>query len=142
MYEGEDNKSRRSSFSFKSSSRSLSSTPAPAPARSARSTRSKTGKVSNKIAERHFSPRTRRLATASKSHIRTRIIYHESGPFNPMNTRVSRLEFAWATVRDASENSNDSKMKDAFRRASNNDQTKKDLLTFVSFLLSKEWWLI
>ena len=139
MFEGDDVKSGRSSLSFSScrslsgSRRSLSGSPAPAPARS---------KVSNKVAERHFSPRTRRLAIASKSHMRTRLVYHESGPFNPMNSRVARLEFAWATVRETSDSSNDTQMEDAFRRASNSEKTKKNLLTFVSRLLSKEWWLI
>ena len=114
MFEGDDVKSGRSSLSFSScrslsgSCLSLSGSPEPAPAHS---------KVSNKVAERHFSPRTRRLAVASKSHMRTHLVYHESGPFNPMNSHVTRLEFAWATVRETSDSSNDTQMKDAFRRA-------------------------
>lgn len=111
----------RSSLSYSQSS-SSATTPA----------HSKTTKVSNKVTERHFTPRTRRLAVASKSHIRTRIVYHESGPFNPMSTRVSRLEFAWSTVREVADNSNDSQIKNAFNRALMNDRTKKNLVTFVS----------
>lgn len=72
------------------------------------------------------------MAIASKSHIRTRIVYHEAGPFNPVSSRLARLEFAWETVKESANNSNDSKIKDAFRRASKNDVTKKNLLTFVS----------
>ena len=93
---------------------------------------------SNKITERHFTPRTRRLAVASKSHIRNRIVYHESGPFNPMTSRMARLDFAWAAVKEAANNSDDHYLKDAFRRASKNDGIKKNLLTFVSHLLNNE----
>lgn len=127
MFDAEDGKSTARSFSrsFSRSSSSRSGTPAPS-------------KTSNKVIERHFTPQTRRLAITSKSHIRTRIVYHESGPFNPMNSRLARLEFAWATVKETANNSNDPHMKDAFKRASNNDRIKKDLLTFVSSLLSIE----
>jgi hypothetical protein len=99
---------------------------------------SKSVKVSNKVTERHFTPRTRRLAIASKSHIRTRIVYHESGPFYPMTTRLARMDFAWTTVKEAANNSEDPGLKDAFKRASYSDTTKKNLLTFVSRLLSGE----
>jgi hypothetical protein len=119
----------RSSFSYSQSS--LSSTPPPSGP-----SKTKTLNNSNKVLERHFTPRTRRLAIASKYHIRNRIVYHESGPFNAMNTRVSRLDFAWATVKEAANNSTDLQLKDAFKRASNDDRTKKNLLTFVSHLLS------
>jgi hypothetical protein len=104
-------------------------------------TPSKTVKVSNKVTESHFTPRTRRLAIASKSHIRTRIVYHESGPFHPMSTRLARMEFAWTTVKETAIKS-DRVVKDAFKRASNCDTTKKNLLTFVSHLLSDEQHLI
>jgi hypothetical protein len=91
-------------------------------------------KPSSKVTERHFTPRTRRLAIASKSHIRTRIVYHEAGPFNPVNSRLARLEFAWATVKESANNSSDRDMKEAFRRASKSDIIKKNLLTFVSHI--------
>ena len=128
LFDADDGKSvARSSISFSQSSRS--GTPAP-------SVSSKTLKVSNKVTERHFTPRTRRLAVGSKSHIRTRIVYHENGPFNSVNSRMARLEFAWATVKETAKNSNDDELKDAFKRASNNDEMKKSLLTFVSRLSS------
>lgn len=111
------------------SSLSLSGTSAP-------SAPSKALKVSNKVTENDFTPRTRRLAIASKSHIRHRIVYHEMGPFKPMHSRISRLDFAWATVKEAANNSVDPQIKKAFKRASSDDGTKKNLLTFVSHQLS------
>lgn len=127
MYDADDGKSAsRSSFSFSRSSSSGTRAS------------SKIDKVSNKVTERHFTPRTRRLAIASKSHIRTRIVYHESGPFQPMATRLARMEFAWTTVKEAANKSEDPHVKDAFKRASHNDATKKNLLTYVSHLLSDE----
>lgn len=126
----EDGKSTaKSSFSLSQSSSSCSRSATPA------STPSVLRKVSNKVTERHFTPRTRPLAIASKAHIRTRIIYDPAGPFNGMNSRIARLEYAWATVKEAANNSDDSQMKDAFKWASNNDITKKNLITFVSYLL-------
>jgi hypothetical protein len=128
----EDSRSAaRSSISQSSHSRSGTSAP------SAPSVPSKTLKVSNKVTENDFTPRTRRLAIASKSHIRTRIVYHEMGPFNPMSSRIGRLDFAWATVKEAANNSIDPQIKKAFKRASKDDGTKKSLLTFVSHVLSK-----
>jgi hypothetical protein len=130
MFDGEDGKESTAMSSFSYSQSSPSSTPLSAPSKTL-----KARTVSNKVTERHFSPRTRRLAISSKSHIRNRIVYHESGPFNPMNTRIARLDFAWATVKEAANNSRDPQIKDAFKRASRDDRTKKNLLTFVSHLL-------
>ena len=107
------------------------------PASSASSKRSNTSKSSNasnsnKITDRHFTPRTRRLAVASKAHVRTAIVYHPNGPFNPVSGRIARMEFAWNTLWEAAQNTKDTGMKDAFKRASKNDHTKKNLVTFVS----------
>ena len=119
----EDGCTPSSSVSFSQSSRS--GTPAS----------SACFKVSNKVTERHFTPRTRRLAIASKTHIRTSIIYHPKGPFNALSSRMARLEFGWATVKETANNSSDSQLKDAFKCASKNDRIKKNLITFVSCLL-------
>jgi len=78
-------------------------------------------------------PRTLQLAIASKAHVRTKVVYHPNGPFNPVNGHLGRLDFAWTTVKETANNSNDSKMKDAFKRASKDDKVKKGLLTFVHF---------
>jgi hypothetical protein len=51
---------------------------------------------------------------------------------------MARLDFAWTTVKETATNSDDQQIKDAFRRASGNDERKKDLLTFVSHLSSNE----
>lgn len=93
----------------------------------------------SKVTERHFTPRTRRLAIASKAHARTRVVYHPNGPFNPVSGRMARMDFAWTTVKETATNSDDPQIKDAFKRASGNDGRKKDLLTFVSHLSSNEW---
>jgi hypothetical protein len=58
-----------------------------------------------------------------------------------MSTRLARMEFAWTTVKETAIKS-DRVVKDAFKRASNCDTTKKNLLTFVSHLLSDEQHLI
>ena len=94
---------------------------------------------SHKVTERHFTPRTCQLAIASKAHVRTRIVYHPNGPFNPVNGCLARMDFAWTTVKETTANSNDPQMKDAFKRASSNNERKKDLLTFVSHLSSNKW---
>jgi hypothetical protein len=126
--DGDDGKSTVMSSFFRSScSRSVT------PAFSAAS------KVSRKVTERHFTPRTRRLAIASKAHVRTRVVYHPSGPFNPVHGRMARMDFAWTTVKEAAANSDDPQIKDAFKRASNSDERKKDLITFVRHLSSNEW---
>lgn len=129
MFDVEDKSTARSSYSYAQSS--SSGTPAP-------SAPSKTHNTSTKVTERQFTPWTRKLAIASKSHIRNRIVYHEAGPFKPLNSRISRMDFAWDTVKEVANNSNDSQIKDAFKRSLTDDKTKKDLLTFVSRLLNNQ----
>jgi hypothetical protein len=131
-FDGDDGKSVAASSFLPSRSCSRSGTPASSAA-------SKTSKGSNKVTERHFTPRTRRLAIASKAHVRTRVVYHPNGPFNPVNGRMARMDFAWTTVKETAANSDDPQITDAFKRASRNDATKKNLLTFVSHLSSNEW---
>ena len=118
----DDNKSTSRS-SFPVSQRASSSCGIPAP---------KTVKGSSKVTERHFTPQTRRLA----------IVYHESGPFHPVNTHIGKMEFAWTTVKETANNSEDPPIKDAFKRASFNERTRKNLLTFVSHILNYEQYLI
>jgi hypothetical protein len=67
---------------------------------SASSKTSKTSKDSHEVTKWHFTPRTCQLAVASKAHVRTRVIYHPNGPFNPVNGRMLRMDFAWTTVKD------------------------------------------
>lgn len=98
---------------------------------------SKTSKGSKKVTEGLFTPRMRRLAIASKAHVRTRVVYHPNGPFNPVNGRVARMDFAWMTVKEAAEDTGDANLQEAFKRASKDDTIKKDLLIFVSLLLSE-----
>jgi hypothetical protein len=90
-------------------------------------------KLSNSLKAREgdFSPKTRRLAIASKSHVRTTAIYNKNGPFIP-TSRISRMDFAWNTINETSKNSGDPTMIDAFNRATNNDSVKKQLIKFVS----------
>jgi hypothetical protein len=52
---------------------------------------------------------------------------------------MARMDFAWTTVKETAANSDDPQITDAFKRASRNDATKKNLLTFVSHLSSNEW---
>ena len=94
---------------------------------------------SHKVTKRHFTPWTHQLAIASKAHVRTCIVYHPNGLFNPVNGHLARMDFAWTTVKETAANSDDSQMKDAFKHASSNNERKKDLLTFVSHLSSNEW---
>ncbi len=93
-----------------------------------------TSKVSNsnKITERHFTPRTRRLAIGSKAHVRAAILYHPNGPFSAVHGRLGKMEFAWTMIKETAQNSKDMDVKEALRRASKDDKTKKDLVTFVS----------
>lgn len=49
---------------------------------------SKTSKGSQKVMEHHFTLRTHQLAVASKAHVRTCVVYHPNGPFNPVNGQV------------------------------------------------------
>lgn len=85
---------------------------------------------SSKVTESDFTPRTRRLAVASKSHVRTTTIYNESGPFPPAN-RIGRLEFAWNTIKETSRDSQDPIITQAFQRAKPDERMKKNLITFV-----------
>ena len=96
-------------------------------------------KGSHKVTERHFTPQTCQLAIASKAHVRTHIFYHPNGPFNLVNGRLARMDFAWTTVKETTTNSDDPQMKDTFKHASSNNERKKDLLTFVSHLSSNKW---
>lgn len=90
---------------------------------------------SAKVTESDFTPRTRRLAVASKSHVRTTIIYHSFGPFPPTN-KLGRLEFLWNTIKETSTNSKDETIKKAFRRVKADEKIKKNLITFVSNLFN------
>jgi len=131
VFDGGNRKSAAASSCLPSRSCSRSVTPASSAA-------SKASKGSHKVTERDFTPRTRRLAIASKAHVRTRVVYHPNGPFNPVNGRLARMDFAWTTVKETAANSDDPLIKDAFQRASGNDGRKKDLLTFVSDFSSNE----
>lgn len=127
-----------SSFSQLSRSMSHSMSRSGTPASSVVSKHSKPSKSSNtsksstKVTERHFTPKTRRLAIASKAHVRALVVYHPDGPFTPVNSRMARMNFAWTTLKEAAKNSEDIDIKEAFTRVSMNDKTKKDLVTFVS----------
>ena len=94
-----------SSFDVESTQGSRSRSRTPASSKTSKT--SKASKGSQKVTERHFTPRTRRLAVASKAHVRTRVVYHANGPFNPVNGRMSRMDFAWTTVKETADNSND-----------------------------------
>ena len=100
-------------------------------------TSSAPSKGSHKVTERHFTPWTCQLAIASKAHVRTHIVYHPNGPFNPVNGHLARIDFAWTTVKETAANSDDPQIKDTFRHASSNNE-RKDLLTFVSHLSSNK----
>jgi hypothetical protein len=86
---------------------------------------------SAKVKESDFSPKTRRLAIASKAHVRTSALYSPHGPFLP-TSRLARMDFAWTTIKDTSMNSSDPMMQDALSRATNDDTTKNQLIKFVS----------
>jgi hypothetical protein len=42
------------------------------------------------------------------------------------------MEFAWTTIKETAQNSEDTDVKEALRRASKDNRTKKNLVTFVS----------
>lgn len=86
---------------------------------------------SSKVKESDFSPKTRRLAIASKAHVRMTTLYNPEGPFPP-TSRLLRMDFAWSTIKETSKNSGDGIMQDAFSRATNDEGTKKQLMQFVS----------
>ena len=85
----------------------------------------------SKITEGDFSPKTRRLAIASKAYVRTTIIYGKQGPFPPTG-RHGRLDFAWNTIQSASRANGGLIIKDALTRATADEEKKKKLVTFVS----------
>jgi hypothetical protein len=86
---------------------------------------------SSKVKESDFSPKTRRLAIASKAHVRTTTLYNSEGPFPP-TSRLLRMDFAWSTIKETSKNSGDPIIQDALNRATNDEGTKKQLMQFVS----------
>ena len=90
-------------------------------------------KVSNssKVKESDFSPKTHRLAIASKAHVRTTTLYNAEGPFPP-TSRLKHMDFAWSTIKETSNNSGDPIIQDAFDSATNDEGTKKRLMQFVS----------
>ncbi|KAF8958396.1 hypothetical protein BDZ97DRAFT_1762163 [Flammula alnicola] len=58
-------------------------------------------------------------------------IYNPDGPFLP-DTKIGCLEFLWNTIKGASRNSDDLTIKDAFRCAMPEQNTKKKLITFIT----------
>jgi len=90
---------------------------------------------SAKVTESDFTPRTHHLAVASKSHVRTTIIYNSFGPFPPAN-KLGHLEFLWNTVKETATNSEDETIKKAFRQVKADEKIKKNLITFVSNLFN------
>ena len=86
---------------------------------------------SSKVKESDFSPKTRRLAIASKAHVRMTTLYNPEGPFPP-TSRLLRMDFAWNTIKETSKNSKDHIIQDALSRATNDEGTKKQLMQFVS----------
>jgi hypothetical protein len=119
LYKFED----RTSTPFSQRSRSRSVTP----------WLSSDSKISNgsKVKESDFSPKTRRLAIASKANVRMTTLYNPEGPFPP-TSRLLRMDFAWSTIKETSKNSGDDIIQDALSRAANDEGTKKQLMQFVS----------
>jgi len=72
------------------------------------------------------------LAIASKAHVRSTILYHPSGPFNVAHSHLGKIDFLWMTIKETAQNSMDTDMKEALKRPSVNDKTKKNLITFIS----------
>ena len=83
----------------------------------------------SKVVEKDFSPRTLKLALASKSHVRTRTVFDE--PF-PRNNKISRINFAWTTIKESAFASEDVEVRQAFKRATDNINLKSKLMKFVS----------
>jgi hypothetical protein len=52
------------------------------------------------------------------------------------------MEFAWTTIKETAQNSKDMDVKEALKRASKDDRTKKNLVTFVSHFFIIEQKLI
>lgn len=80
----------------------------------------------NKVKEENFSPRTRRLAIASKNYIRE--LTAVQNPF-PLENDEDREEFVWKTIMDVA------KQKDGYQGAledaSKDSQIQMNLVTFV-----------
>jgi hypothetical protein len=75
-------------------------------------------------------------------HVRAAILYHPNGPFSAVHGRVGKMEFAWTTIKETAQNSKDMDVKEALKRASKDDRTKKNLVTFVSHFFIIEQKLI
>lgn len=126
------NDEKRSTSAAQRSSRSVT------PAKSRKSSRSETSAVqkggrSSKVTESDFSPKTRELAIAAKSHVRTcTAIDH---PFPPQN-KFGRISYAWSVIQETASMSgeNQSRFKTAIEKASADINIKKDLMTFVRIL--------
>ncbi|PPR06462.1 hypothetical protein CVT26_006458 [Gymnopilus dilepis] len=84
----------------------------------------------SKVVEKNFTPRTLRLAIASKSHVRTRTVYEE--PF-PRNNKIARINFAWKTVKESAIASNDNDIIQAYKRAVKNTAVKSQLMKFTLY---------
>lgn len=83
----------------------------------------------SKVVEKHFTPRTLRLALAAKSHVRTRTVYDE--PF-PRNNKIARINFAWKTIQESAIASDDVEIRQAYKRATKDTAVKSNLMKFVS----------
>ncbi|PPQ83758.1 hypothetical protein CVT26_005421 [Gymnopilus dilepis] len=84
----------------------------------------------SKVVEKDFSPRTLKLALASKSHVRTRTVFDE--PF-PRNNKISRINFAWTTIKESAFASEDVEVRQAFKRATDNINLKSKLMKFTLY---------
>ncbi|PPQ97260.1 hypothetical protein CVT26_000652 [Gymnopilus dilepis] len=104
-------------------SRSKSKTPCP-------KTPSSSNAHTSKVVEKDFTPRTLRLALAAKGHVRTRTIYEE--PF-PRNNKISRINFAWKTIKESAIASDDSEVRSAFTRAKQDVSLKSKLMKFTLY---------
>ena len=82
----------------------------------------------SKVVEKDFTPRTLKLALASKSHVRTRTVYDE--PF-PRNNKIARINFAWKTIKETAMASDDAEVRQAYKRATGNVVLKGQLMKFV-----------
>lgn len=87
----------------------------------------------SKVVEKDFTPRTLKLALAAKSHVRTRTIFDE--PF-PRNNKISRINFAWRTIKESAIASDENEVRRAYKRAMNDLSAKTKLMKFVSNSLS------
>ena len=85
----------------------------------------------SKVVEKDFTPRTLKLALVSKSHVRTRTIFDE--PF-PRNNKISRINFAWKTIKESALASEDVEVRQAYKRATGDTSSKAKLMKFVSYL--------